>query len=536
MTLTSSPLGDSLKDLELGSAKSKSASEQTNPLDSNGTSLKPAPISLSATTTIDIEHAAVEDDPRNWSSTRKNVTLVLIASASMIAGLAGSIQNPAVREMELDLPATSSQFSLSISLFILMQGLIPLVWSAISEIKGRKLVYITSLSIFTIGAIMAAVSPSIGVVIASRCIQAAGCSIIAIGSATLADIYEPYERGTKMGVYYIAPLLGPALGPIFGGVLTTGLNWRAIFWFLAIACGTSVLSFVCFFKDTFRLERSLIYQNALRHRQKGDMKRRQATKTSKGVEKEAVEESAVDDVPVKLSLADVNPIKPIGQIIQRINNLLTLFASGLLFAFTFLIQYTVARTLSTFYGYEALKTGLVSLCFGFGCVAGSVVGGRFSDFYLSKLKNKNQGISQPEMRLSSTLPGILLLPLFTLAFGWVCQQHLHISAICVFLFCCGFLTLWIYASTLAYIVDANQGRSSTAAATNSAFRGVFAFVAIEIAVPMQDGLGDGWMYTIWTGILMLSGGLLILVQFYGQQWRERAEARENKSLETPAAV
>jgi hypothetical protein len=44
---------------------------------------------------------------------------------------------------------------------------------------------------------------------------------------------------------------------------------------------------------------------------------------------------------------------------------------------------------------------------------------------------------------------------------------------------------WVYASTLAYIVDANIGRSSTAVATNSAFRGVFAFIAVEIAVPLQ---------------------------------------------------
>lgn len=40
--------------------------------------------------------------------------------------------------MEQDLPATSDQFSLSISLFALVQGLMPIAWSAISEIKGRK--------------------------------------------------------------------------------------------------------------------------------------------------------------------------------------------------------------------------------------------------------------------------------------------------------------------------------------------------------------------------------------------------------------
>jgi hypothetical protein len=44
---------------------------------------------------------------------------------------------------------------------------------------------------------------------------------------------------------------------------------------------------------------------------------------------------------------------------------------------------------------------------------------------------------------------------------------------------------WIYTSTLSYIVDANVGRSSTAVATSSSFRGLFAFVAAEIAVPLQ---------------------------------------------------
>lgn len=43
----------------------------------------------------------------------------------------------------------------------------------------------------------------------------------------------------------------------------------------------------------------------------------------------------------------------------------------------------------------------------------------------------------------------------------------------------------MYATSLAYIVDANTGRSSSAVASNSAFRGTMAFVAVEVAVPLQ---------------------------------------------------
>jgi hypothetical protein len=46
----------------------------------------------------------------------------------------------------------------------------------------------------------------------------------------------------------------------------------------------------------------------------------------------------------------------------------------------------------------------------------------------------------------------------------------------------------IYASTLAYLVDANPGRSSSAIACNSFFRGTFAFVASQVALPIRDQL------------------------------------------------
>lgn len=90
-----------------------------------------------------------------------------------------------------------------------------------------------------------------------------------------------------------------------------------------------------------------------------------------------------------------------------------------------------------------------------------------------------------------------------IGYGWVCEKHVHVSAICAMLFLAGFFQMCahscalyirhnsisqprcIYTSTLAYIVDANVGRSASAAALNSFFRGMFALVATEVAVPLQ---------------------------------------------------
>lgn len=85
----------------------------------------------------------------------------------------------------------------------------------------------------------------------------------------------------------------------------------------------------------------------------------------------------------------------------------------------------------------------------------------------------------------------------------------------------------MYSSTLAYIVDANAGRSSTAVASNSCFRGLFGFVAAEVAAPIQDSIGDGGLYTIWAGLMVLTELLILITIWRGGRWREEAIAKED---------
>ncbi|KAI0727680.1 major facilitator superfamily domain-containing protein [Fomitopsis betulina] len=513
---------------------------------------------------LDIEHTEVVDDPRQWSKNRKYVIVAMISAASMIAGLGANIYNPAIAEIESDLHASAGQLSLTLSLFILIQGGFPLIWSSVSEIKGRKIVYLNSIALCMVGCIVAATAKTIDVLIGMRCLQAAGSSaVMSIGAATLADLYEPSERGTMMGIYYCAPLLGPSLGPILGGVLTQGFNWRATFWFLSIFTGLCTLSFI-FFRDTFRRERSLTYQTVLKRVLEQEAKKAAAEVTKQATAKkvedtdntrsavapvdekssndagsgeggedrdvEAQTALAASEIPqavkeVRLSLKDVNPIRPIVFVLCRPNNVVILFASGLLFAFNFSITYTASRTLANDYHYDALDTGFVLLSYGIGCLLGSVLGGRYSDYIFRKLKAKHGGKSQPEMRLQSTLVPMLFFPPSVIAYGWVCEEHVHISAVCVMLFLAGFFQISIYSSTLAYIVDANVGRSSAAVASNSFFRGVSAFIATEIAVPLQESIGDGGLYSLWGGLTLISELLIVLVWWKGGHWREKAIAR-----------
>lgn len=53
-----------------------------------------------------------------------------------------------------------------------------------------------------------------------------------------------------MGVFYLGPLLGPALRPVIGGALTQAWDWRATQWFLVILCGTCLLGIMFCLLDT----------------------------------------------------------------------------------------------------------------------------------------------------------------------------------------------------------------------------------------------------------------------------------------------
>ena len=141
------------------------------------------------------------------------------------------------------------------SRFIITQGSAPVFWAAVSEIKGRKvrkkMFYKDSLQNefaslgclhhflcyihrklrylwnnqlrWTVNWDANTSSLRVSVPTESRLPlsphdwPARSAAVFTIGAGTLADIFDPKERGTRLGIYYGAPLLGPACGPILGG-------------------------------------------------------------------------------------------------------------------------------------------------------------------------------------------------------------------------------------------------------------------------------------------------------------------------------
>lgn len=170
-------------------------------------------------------------------STKWFITLVVAVSAAA-APVGSAIIFPTLDQVTSDLNSTPVVANMTVALYMLSMAIFPLWWSAFSEASGRRSVYIASFALFVVFAVLSAVSQSIGMLIAMRMLAGgAAASVQAVGVGTLADIWESYERGRAMGIFYLGPLCGPLFAPILGGIVGERWNWRATQWALVIYGG-----------------------------------------------------------------------------------------------------------------------------------------------------------------------------------------------------------------------------------------------------------------------------------------------------------
>jgi EmrB/QacA subfamily drug resistance transporter len=122
-------------------------------------------------------------------------------------------------------------------------AVVPLTgWAA--DRLGRTRVYGVSLVLFAVGSVLCALAPSMVVLVAARVVQGVGAgAVMPIGMATVYDLFPPDRRGSAMGVWGVAIMAAPAVGPPVGGWMVTAASWRLLFVvFGAIALAAAALS------------------------------------------------------------------------------------------------------------------------------------------------------------------------------------------------------------------------------------------------------------------------------------------------------
>lgn len=153
-----------------------------------------------------------------------------------ISPLGSSMFAPGIPGIMMQFHETSSTVAtFLVSVYILGFAFGPLLIAPLSEIYGRRPLYIYGNILFVIFSVGAALANGIGMLMAFRLLMGlAGAVPITIGSGSIADVMPVEKRGRAMSAWALGPLLGPCIGPIAGGYLIQAAGWRWVYWLIVI--------------------------------------------------------------------------------------------------------------------------------------------------------------------------------------------------------------------------------------------------------------------------------------------------------------
>ena len=158
------------------------------------------------------------------------VRLLVIVIGAFMAILDSSIVNVALPAMMKTFGVGAEDIQWVVTIYLLTLGVVVPASGWLGDRMGYKNLYMASLALFTFGSLLCGLSWDLKSLIAARVVQAVGGGVIM--PTTMAMVYKmvPRERiGAAMGLWGLALIVGPAVGPTAGGYLVEYVNWRLIF-------------------------------------------------------------------------------------------------------------------------------------------------------------------------------------------------------------------------------------------------------------------------------------------------------------------
>jgi len=180
---------------------------------------------------------------RGRSASARRLILPL-ALAQFICSFAGSNMNVMITDISEDLDTTVKGVQTAITLFLLIMAILMIPCSKLTDRWGRKRCFLLGLTLYGIGALLSAVAPNLGVLILGNSVlEGVGTALLIPPVYILATLWfsDLTSRAWAFGVISGLGGIGAAAGPLIGGVITTGISWRAAFVFQALVVGAIVL-------------------------------------------------------------------------------------------------------------------------------------------------------------------------------------------------------------------------------------------------------------------------------------------------------
>lgn len=475
----------------------------------------------------------------------KRYIVFVVTIASFISPASASIYFPALNPLQAHLGVSTELISLTLTSYMVFQGLAPTLFGDLADMAGRRPAYILAF-VINIGAnIGLALQDSYAALFILRCLQSTGSSgAIALGYGVVADISTSANRGKYMGIVGAGTMVGPALGPVIGGILAQFLGWRAIFWFLTIIGGCFLVPYALAVPETgrnvvgngsippqgwnmtviewFRLRKEERSTDGLSRSATAEERRRQQAELARG-----------------RKLRFPNPLKTIHIIMEK-DMALILFYNSLLYTAFLDIVASTPQLFQEIYHFNNLQIGLCYLPYGCACAISSFTNGILLDRNYRRVAkqigftiNRKHGddlahfpIERARMELIWPL---LIVGLSSyLCYGWVLEKNVHLAAPLVIQFVAGLTINGAFNILSTLIVDLYPQSPSTATAANNLVRCLMGAAGTGIISIMIKRMGRGWCFT-FIGLVCIAAMPMLWVELkWGPVWREERRVRLEK--------
>jgi EmrB/QacA subfamily drug resistance transporter len=173
---------------------------------------------------------------------RKWWTLLAVSAGTFMLLLDVTIVNVALPDIERALDASLSDLQWVIDAYALSLAALLLTAGSLADLYGRRIVFAIGLGVFTAGSLLCGVATTPLFLALARAAQGVGgATMFATALALLAHAFRGKERGVAFGVWGAITGVAVAVGPVLGGVITSGLSWRWIF-FVNIPIGLATIA------------------------------------------------------------------------------------------------------------------------------------------------------------------------------------------------------------------------------------------------------------------------------------------------------
>ncbi len=182
--------------------------------------------------TVALQNLSSRADSRRW------IALAVIVAAQFMVVLDVAIVNVALPSIKTDLNFSQESLQWVVTAYAIMFGGALLLGGRMSDLLGRRRLFMAGLALFTVSSLLDGLAWSEGSLIAFRALQGLGAALLSPAALSIltTTFREGRERNIALGVWGAASGSGGAAGVLLGGALTGSLGWSWIF-FINIPVG-----------------------------------------------------------------------------------------------------------------------------------------------------------------------------------------------------------------------------------------------------------------------------------------------------------